>query len=197
MKDYVKKNIEICETKKRGTPGALYKDRFALTVALLLRFARRKKSLLDVGARDGILLEHLAKHGFRDLTGLDIWDEGLKTMKDNGFRTIRADIQEYRTHKRFHTIVLSHVLEHCPDPVKVLKNVDTMLLKHGVVFIEVPKQEDLRIEGAGHYSNFTTLDDLLKITPWYTRFRGECLRRIYYVGQKWPKKQKKSPGKKL
>lgn len=188
MKDYVKKNIEVCETKKRGTPGKLYRDRFALTTALLLRFAKPKRSLLDIGAREGVLLDILSEHGFRELTGLDIWPEGLKAMKEKGYRTIRADIQEYRTHKRFHTIVLSHVLEHCPDPVRVLRNVDRMLLKYGIVFIEVPKQEDLRIEGAGHYSNFETLSDLLDITPWYTMFRGECLRRIYYVGQKWNKK---------
>jgi len=189
MKSYVKKNIEICNTKesRRGTPAALYQDRYAMIVALLTRFCRTGKPLLDVGAREGFLLDALQERGFKELTGLDIWQKGIDTMSANGHRTIRADIQEYRSHKRFHTIVLSHVLEHCPDPVKVLDNVNHMLKKHGFVYIEVPRQDDLRIDKAGHYSNFPEPDDLLDILPehWKQRFFGWCPRRIYYLGSKY------------
>lgn len=184
MKDYVKKNLEIVKVKKRGTSASLYKDRFAMIVALLVRFCDIKKPLLDIGAREGTLLNILSKHGFKDLTGLEIWPEGLKTMKERGHKTIHADIQEYRSHKRFHTVVLSHVLEHCPDPAKVINNVNHMLKKDGIVYIEVPTQEELRIDRAGHYYNFSTPDSLLEILPWRQLFFGRCARRMYYLGSK-------------
>jgi SAM-dependent methyltransferase len=157
-----------------------------------------KMPLLDVGAREGTLLGYLKEHGFRDLTGLDIWKPGLEEMRKAGHKTIEANIQEYKSDRKYYTVVLSHVLEHCPDPVRVLKNINSMLRKFGVVFIEVPRQEDLRIEQAGHYCNFEDTDDLLEVItpPWITIFLGMCRRRIYYIGQKCPEKHA-NIGKKL
>ena len=188
MKDYIEKNLEINKTKKRGTVSNLYKDRFSLTVALINRFCRIKKPLLDIGARDGILLDELTKRGWKDVTGLDIWPEGLEIIRKKGYKTIHADIQEYTSNQKYHTIVMSHVLEHCPDPLKVLKNVNQMMPHGGFVYIEVPRQDDLRIDRAGHYYNFPEPKSLLELVDhmlWSQRYFGWCLRRIYYMGQRW------------
>ncbi len=188
MKDYVKQNIQIVEAKadRRHTRlKRLYTERLAMIAALLNRFADRKLPLLDIGAREGALLDVLKKQGFINRTGLEIWNRGLEIMLKNGHKIVKADIQEYRSPKRYDTIVLSHVLEHCPEPIRVIDNVNRMLRKDGIVYIEVPMQEDIRINQAGHYCNFPTPQSLLDILPWQQQFFGWCVgERVYYLGKK-------------
>lgn len=155
-----------------------------MIAALLGRFANKRGLLLDIGAREGALLDVLKREGFTNRTGLEIWDRGLKIMTKHGHKTIKADIQEYESLKKYDTIILSHVLEHCPEPVGVVKNVNRMLKKGSIVYIEVPMQKSIRIGQAGHYCNFPTVRSLLDILSWECQFSGRCKKRIYYLGRK-------------
>lgn len=51
--------------------------------------------------------------------------------------------------RRFDAIILRHVLEHCIDPVRVLKNVRKLLAPGGVLLCEVPNNEAIALKLSG------------------------------------------------
>ena len=121
--------------------------------------------MLDIGIRDGAFLEVLRAKGFVDLYGIDIYEKSVKLGKEKGFNCVVADAHYFKLNKKFGTIVMSHSLEHCPYPNKVIERVYEHLLDDGILFIEVPREEGCpkpTVKDA-HYYNFNNMESLLNL----------------------------------
>lgn len=87
------------------------------------RFLNMNENILELGPADGIMTEILYPH-FKDYTAVDgaeIFVENLK-KRYPGIHAYASLFENFDAgDKKFHNIVLGHVLEHVEDPVEILK----------------------------------------------------------------------------
>lgn len=96
------------------------------------------KSLLDFGCGAGGLL-HLLKDKTFSIAGLEIDKTINEYINNEGFKCYTSIEQ---INKKYDFITLFHVLEHLPDPMKILKELKEHLNPNGKIFIEVPNSDD-------------------------------------------------------
>jgi SAM-dependent methyltransferase len=116
----------------------------AHVIALCARAGIDPKRTLEVGCGDGALLCELHERGFGGrLSGLEISDAAVAIARE------RAQIDSVERYDGAHLPqrdgteelgVLSHVLEHVPDPVSLLREVARVC---GAVLVEVPLEANL------------------------------------------------------
>ena len=91
-------------------------------------------SILDIGCGRGVLL-----NGFRDLghrvLGIERAGSGFESLPDIETQSLQELIT---AGKKFDIIVLWHVLEHLPEPLRTLQEVGQLLNDNGSLFVEVP-----------------------------------------------------------
>ena len=113
----------------------------------------KKNPVLDIGCRDGHILEILEENGFTDLHGLDVVKKYIKNPKVNYYNCDAARMDKIFTDKIFNVVILSHVLEHVIDPEVVINQIYRVLKDDGILFIEIPLEPDVKPE-VGHFSFF-------------------------------------------
>lgn len=101
----------------------------------------KKGSLLEMGSFKGDFTKRLLPH-FDDITCLEASDEAIaaakKTLGDK-VKFIHSVFEEASLPRRYDNIVLTHVLEHLDDPVRVLKRInDEWLSEGGSLFLVCP-----------------------------------------------------------
>jgi SAM-dependent methyltransferase len=102
-------------------------------------------SVLDVGCGDGKFLWALGPHWKR--TGVDSSDETITLVSSRmpDLRLIQGDVfSESLTGENFDAITLWHVLEHLPDPRRVMRRVVSLLKPGGVLIISLPNLDSLQ-----------------------------------------------------
>lgn len=169
--DYVelnKKNTDILIEKcinDKTRYGRLEKNRYSIQLSMFEKYVDKTKPLLDIGIRDGAFIDFLRRNGFTNLYGVDIYERSVEVARANNIDCEVVDVHYMSLNRRFDTVVMSHVLEHCPDPEKVLDNVYNHMNDDGVLFIEVPveKGDPKPTEKDAHYFNFHSLTDLLVV----------------------------------
>jgi len=94
------------------------------------------RTLADVGCGLGVFLHLLKKSGWSEdaLTGVDIAIEEARKDKEGGFWLV----PQMPEGKRYDVILMMDVLEHCPDPLSVLKEGVDHLSDGGRIVITVP-----------------------------------------------------------
>jgi 2-polyprenyl-3-methyl-5-hydroxy-6-metoxy-1,4-benzoquinol methylase len=117
------------------------------------RKIRRKRELLEPHIGDSVLhlgaigaggqKEHLWLHGWLreqcdELLGIDI-DEKIAEVGAKGYDVIRADAQQFSLAKKFDTIVATNIIEHVPNPGKLLHCCAEHLKPNGVVLLTTPR----------------------------------------------------------
>lgn len=104
----------------------------------------RGRSLLEVGAAEGIMTELLSRTGL-DLTIV----EGAETFCDDLRRrfpdatVVHSLIEDVEIEGPFDTVVLGHVLEHVDDPIAALATVRRLLAPGGRILCAVPNARSL------------------------------------------------------
>ena len=119
----------------------------------------RPDRLVEIGCGDGALLAELGHRGAAgSLHGFDVSEEAVRAARGRGLRSVDAfdgDRLPVRD-DAFDVAVLSHVLEHVPDPVALLREAARTA---PTVIVEVPLERNLSgrrssrralSEGAGH-----------------------------------------------
>lgn len=101
----------------------------------------RKGSLLELGSFKGDFTKRLLPH-FDDITCVEASDAAIadarKSLGD-GVKFINALFETVELPKRYDNIVLTHVLEHLDDPVRVLRRInDEWLADSGRFFLVCP-----------------------------------------------------------
>lgn len=111
----------------------------------------RGLTVLDVGAGQGMMGWVIAQDPAVRLKAYHVIEqdryslESLRRTWKKRFSHVAFDGRENadNTGQKYDLIVLSHVLEHMPDPIMVLKRMKEMLVPDGRVMVDVPFQDHL------------------------------------------------------
>jgi 2-polyprenyl-3-methyl-5-hydroxy-6-metoxy-1,4-benzoquinol methylase len=104
----------------------------------LLR-AGAKGSLLDVGTGYGQFLHHARPH-FAEVSGTEVSQSAIQLAKEKYGLSLLAGRVEVLDlpPQSFDTITLFHVLEHVPDPGKLVRRCHVLLREQGILVVAVP-----------------------------------------------------------
>ena len=109
------------------------------TYAFIKRHAARSGRMLDLGCGDGTVL-WLAREDGWQVHGVELFPEHAALVRDTlGFEVEVSDITAYQGEKNaWDCVVLTHVLEHLPDPVGALMKIRGLLKPGGAGVLEFP-----------------------------------------------------------
>ncbi len=91
--------------------------------------------ILDVGSGNGLRLVGLARNGFTNITGIDPFIKE-DILYDNGIRIFKKNIFEFQG--KFNMVMLNHALEHMNTPLKVMNEINRLLIPGGTALIRIP-----------------------------------------------------------
>ncbi len=104
-------------------------------------FFNKNGSFLELGCYKGDFTKRFADY-FGDITCVEASSEAIKEAKQkvpSNVKFINALFEDVKLDKKYDNIVLTHVLEHLDDPVKVLKRInDEWLSDNGRFFLVTP-----------------------------------------------------------
>jgi 2-polyprenyl-3-methyl-5-hydroxy-6-metoxy-1,4-benzoquinol methylase len=114
------------------------------TYAFIRRYAPRSGRILDLGCGDGTLL-WLAREDGWEAQGLELYPERAQLVRETLRLDVEAgDIMQYEGDPgAWDCVVLTHVLEHLPDPVRVLRKIRGLLRPGGIGVLEFPNIDAL------------------------------------------------------
>lgn len=94
--------------------------------------------LVDVGCGSGILLSNLAEKGW-DVTGVDFDPGGVSAARERGLNVHQGSLDEQRfPDGSFDAVLMSHVIEHVPDPTALLREAHRILAPGGRLVVVTP-----------------------------------------------------------
>ena len=93
--------------------------------------------LLDAGCNEGRGLRIYARNGFQ-VEGLELNPAAAAVAREAGFTVHVGDTTNFNAADAYDVVVLSNVLEHAPDPKKVLRNLRENLKSGGQIWISCP-----------------------------------------------------------
>ena len=121
-----------------------------ISAARVDALAPRAARICDIGCGSGELSAALAALGHR-VVGVDPDpDAAAKRCSTIEFLSGSAEqLPESLRDRRFDVVVLSHVLEHCIEPLRALENARGLLSHEGLLVCEVPNNAALALARAG------------------------------------------------
>jgi 2-polyprenyl-3-methyl-5-hydroxy-6-metoxy-1,4-benzoquinol methylase len=103
-------------------PGQ-WRDSVTMQVNLLNRSLKPNARILEIGCGEGILLEQLKLRGF-DVVGIEPSDEASEIARSAGLNVKTGYFPETNIDGTVSTVIMTHVLEHLADPLKILAHVE-------------------------------------------------------------------------
>lgn len=117
--------------------------------------SRGRNRLLDVGCGNGDFLLRAKRSGW-SATGIDFDSAAVDVARRRGLDVQLGTIGDLSPFARFDAITLSHVIEHAPDPVGLLRQLWTRLEPGGLLWMITPNIDGPGFRRHGRY--WTTLD---------------------------------------
>jgi 2-polyprenyl-3-methyl-5-hydroxy-6-metoxy-1,4-benzoquinol methylase len=108
-----------------------------------------KSKVLDLGIGDGLILKLLLKEIDKKNFALDVVEGSLQickkyeSLKRQGIRIFNSLFENFVTSDKYDLIIMSHVLEHVQNPVKLLNQFSKYLKKDGLILGIVPNKESI------------------------------------------------------
>ena len=114
------------------------------TYAFIRRFARPPGRMLDLGCGDGTVLWLARKDGW-EVQGVELFPEQTSLVREKlGLEVETSDIMSYDVRRAScDVVVLTHVLEHLPDPLATLEKIRGLLKPGGIGVLEFPNIDAL------------------------------------------------------
>jgi 2-polyprenyl-3-methyl-5-hydroxy-6-metoxy-1,4-benzoquinol methylase len=109
------------------------------TYAFVRRHVPTKGRMLDLGCGDGTLL-WLAREDGWEVEGVELFPEQTRLVRETlGMKVETSDITAYEgVSASWDCVVLTHVLEHLPDPLAALRKIFRLLKPGGAAVLEFP-----------------------------------------------------------
>ena len=149
--DLIRKGGRACELRRLTAGGqeavkerkwlheTLYSD-----IVHVLQLHSSKMRLLDIGCGSGEFLMYAKKNGF-DAIGVEPSLEAASEANANGLEVHCSNFEEFLLSQEndpnadlFDAIIMLNVLEHIPDPVRLLLSARGLLKHNGLICIRVP-----------------------------------------------------------
>lgn len=101
----------------------------------------------DLGCGNGFAMPILRER-CSTVIGIDPDEGALKQASQHGpvFKGSAEELPPEVSSKTFDTVLVSHVLEHCIDPIAAARNVKKLLAPSGTAIIEVPNNDSICFE---------------------------------------------------
>src|SRR5215472_286355 len=114
------------------------------TYGFIRRHRRPPGRMLDLGCGDGIVL-HLARQDGWHVKGIELFPDQVAVVRETlGLDVQVSDIESFRgAPASWDVILLTHVLEHLPDPVGALRKIHELLTPGGIGVLEFPNIDAL------------------------------------------------------
>jgi SAM-dependent methyltransferase len=114
------------------------------TYAFIRRYAGPRGRMLDLGCGDGTVLVLARRDGW-EVQGVELYPEQTRLVRETlGLPVDTADIESYQGRPAsWDVVVLTHVLEHLPDPVGALRKIRDLLKPGGAGVLEFPNIDAL------------------------------------------------------
>jgi SAM-dependent methyltransferase len=135
------------------------------------------KRILEVGSATGETLVALREHG-ADVYGIEPTVSYAEHSRRSGVTTHVGGYETYAPKQDFDMIILSHVLEHLPQPMDALRTFRSWLATGGRMYVEVPNITSYPWLEIAHLSGFVprTLRNILLAS-------GFGIERLWTFGQ--------------
>lgn len=106
-----------------------------------------KGKLIDIGCGTGEFLNYMKEKGY-DTFGIEPSQTAYEKSRDKGLNVYSCSLSQFSTNnEKFDIINMTNVLEHIPEPAKVIGSCRKMLNKNGIVRIKVPNDfNELQLE---------------------------------------------------
>ena len=162
---------DLCRLMKGGSEGdserewlcsTLYSDVAALLGEKAGRRGRKRRALLDIGSGTGEFLQFMKGKGWK-AAGLELSVDARalaqrRGLEVHGLTAERLLALQPERRGSFQAVSLFHVLEHLPDPVRLLKTARALLSPGGILVAQVPNDfNPLQM----------TVTDKLGAKPWW------------------------------
>lgn len=147
IKTIEKNNLNIYTSDKLESVYLSMKDTFnkraKLCIATLKKFKSEGK-LLDVGCSYGFYLKAFNQQGY-SAWGIDISKRAVEYAKVNfKVRAIHGNFEKYIfDEESFDVVTLFDVFEHFSDPIHILKKINWILKRNGILIIQTPNYDSL------------------------------------------------------
>ena len=112
-------------------------DDFAHVVDDVAQWGLLRGDVLDVGCNAGYALKAFEQRGWSP-TGVEQNEETAAFARTRLNGPVLRDVAELTADRRFDVILLSHIIEHIPDPLAFLLPLVDRLRARGVVYVKVP-----------------------------------------------------------
>jgi SAM-dependent methyltransferase len=105
----------------------------------------RSPKVLEVGCGTGNTLRVLEEvFGPAAVTGMDLFEEGLQYARQRTTcQLVCGDVCQPPFSKKFDVVCLFDVIEHLPDDLAILRGVNRLLVRNGILFLTVPAHTSL------------------------------------------------------
>lgn len=121
---------------------------------ILKPFLKKEKDskIVEIGCGGGWNLEPFQREGFKNLIGYKPGQES----REIGIRELGLDLREgfisdvINTGEKYDLIILNHLIEHLYDPIKILKELKSILQDDGIIYLGLPNMQYL---GHGQIQN--------------------------------------------
>ena len=145
-----------------------------MDAAWLAQLQPEASRILDIGCGGGDFISSLAGPG-RQLFGVEPDPKAREVASSRGV-TVEAGTAEAIppgiAAQTFDIILMTHVLEHCADPGRALRNVRSLLAPGGGFYCEVPNCAAL------HFQTYAEISEMLDVPRHVHFFTGRSLRKL-------------------
>lgn len=158
-----------------GSKILRYRDFETKYVLNNIEQSSEKGLILDLGCCTGYITRKLAERfGTEKVHGADINKKSINKLQTNKkIKFFHINKKFYASHKyKYDFILLSHVLEHIPEPHTFIENINRLLNEEGKIIICVPQE---RIRG-----DSSLIENLYN----FLHFKFENVHRINYDYEK-------------
>lgn len=138
------------DTRDRASGLMSIQKLFARPICHLLRSRAPGPRLLDIGFGQGWILQLAKSHGFEPY-GLESslsQIEHLQSQLGNHLHLVKPGEADFPW-QGFDAIVISHVLEHLPEPAEFLQRVFQAMNPDGVLYVAVPDIDSFQFQAFG------------------------------------------------
>lgn len=112
----------------------------------ILRNIPKGGDVLEFGCGAGMILKEIKNYS--SLTGVDFSQNAINEAKQNlvyknNLSLIKGDVQEINLNKSYNTLICAEVLEHLPNPEKVIENIIRHSHKDTKIIITIPYEKNI------------------------------------------------------